>query len=396
MIRLSRWRERATLLVIGAVLGGGAGALASASLRAEASGQSPPTTTVASAPARERVHLGQQLAQRAGIRVAAVEESSIAPGIEVVGAIALDPARVSDVGGRVVGRVAEYFVEHGDRVEAGAPLVRIETAELGDAIAEWLAALAELEAASARLERERGLATRQLATAGTVERAEAEEGALTARARGAEHRLLAMGLGRGELERVARGGRIDGITLRAPIAGEIIERTAMLGEVVEPTDPILRIAALDTVWVLLDVYERDLARVREGDDVEVRTETAQGTSIRGHVEHVDAIVDPETRTGRVRVSIDNADRVLRPGQYVYARLSRDAGARRGVLAPRSAILQLGGEPASFVAVGDEEYEVRPLRLGASLGDLVEVEAGLARGDRLVVDGAFALKSELQR
>lgn len=391
-VQSPRWRERTLFLAIGISIGS-VGAFAATSLVGQAHSDAPAAATRS---ARERVRLSSELAQRAGIRVAQVEESPIALGTEVVGTIALDPAFVSDVGGPVVGRIARYFVEHGDRVEAGAPLVRLESAELGDAVAEWLSARAELEAASARVNRARGLASQQLTTASTREQAEADASAFAARAQGAEHRLLAMGLTRHELQRIASGGIVDGITLRAPIAGQVIERSAMLGEVVEPSDPILRIAQLDTVWVLLDVYERDLASIREGDPVEVRTDGAQGLVVRGTVEHVDPLVDPETHAGRVRVSVENSMNRLRPGAYVYARLSRDKEHRRGILLPRSAVLQIGGEPASFVALGDDEYDVRPLRLGATLGELVEVEAGLAIGDQVVMDGAFALKSELQR
>ncbi len=390
----SRWRERILFLAIGISVGG-AGAFAAASLgRVQATPQE--VDSASSAPARERIHLASELAERAGIRVVPVEESPIAIGTDVVGTIALDPAGVSDVGGPVVARIARYFVEHGDHVEAGAPLVRLETAELGNAVAEWLAARAELEAASARASRARGLASQQLTTASNREQAEADASAFAARMRGAEHRLLAMGLTRGELQRIANGDTVDAITLRAPIAGEVIERTAMLGEVVEPSDSILRIAQLGTVWVLLDVYERDLASIHDGDQVEVRTDGAHGSIIRGVVEHIDPIVDPSTHTGRVRVSIENENNRFRPGQYVYARLARDREHHRGILVPRTAVLQIGGEPASFVAMGNEEYDVRPLRLGTTLGDFVEVEAGLAVGDELVVDGAFALKSELQR
>ena len=119
--------------------------------------------------------------------------------------------------------------------------------------------------------------------------------------------------------------------------------------------------------------------------------------IRGTVAHVATSVGAATRTARVRIEVDNRELTLRPGQFVRARLRAEGqGAREAVTAPRAAVVQVEGRPAAFVEVGDGEFELRPLELGAQDGDEVELVRGVDAGESLVVSGAFALKSELLR
>jgi cobalt-zinc-cadmium efflux system membrane fusion protein len=158
----------------------------------------------------------------------------------------------------------------------------------------------------------------------------------------------------------------------------------------------LQIADLDHLWVELDVFERDLGHVAEGDTAEIESESQPGKVFRGHVTHVAATVDLNTRTAHVRVEVENAGRLLRPGQFVHARLST-AGDTRPVLGvPRSAVLQVEGDNTVFVAAGDNTYVARPVELGVSAGDWVEITRGLIEGDVVVTEGAFVLKSELLR
>lgn len=389
-----RRRTLVTGVGLGLVLGVGVGF----GVGRASSGDVAPIPVAAAAPSarRESVHLAANLAEHSHVRVEPVVEAEVSDSTRLVGNVDFDSARVADVGGRVPGRVTRLLVEHGDHVDEGQALAVIESPELGALVAELLAARADLDAAEAHERRETGLATHRLATGASVERAAAEVASLEAAALGARHRLLAMGVTAGEIRQVEAGRLLAGITLRAPFAGEVVERPAVLGQVVDPTDVVLRVAALDTVWVLLDVYENDLSKVDVGDDAEIVSDAFPNETLRGRVEHVDATIDEETRSARVRVEVQNERRFLRPGQFVHARLSARDETRRRIVVPTAAVLQIAGGPAAFVRTGAEEYELRPLRIGVGLGDRVEVLAGLAPGEELVVDGGFALKSELQR
>jgi RND family efflux transporter MFP subunit len=208
---------------------------------------------------------------------------------------------------------------------------------------------------------------------------------------------MASGLSLGEVQGLIRSPRAARITLRAPIAGHVVARDVVLGQVIEPTTTAFQIADPARVWVLLEVFERDLARVAVGDSAELETDAQPGLRHRGHVMHIATSVDDSTRTARVRIEVENPDGALRPGQFVRARLRAGEAAGRAVVAvPRGAVVQVEGRPAAFVAVSEGEFELRTLELGVADGDDLEVLRGVDAGEVLVVRGSFALKSELLR
>ncbi len=362
------------------------------------------TAPAASAPAasaaaavRTQVRLDPELARRAQIRVERAARARVSSSLQLAGSVDFDATRTAEVGGRIAGRITRILVRPGDVVRAGDALAEIESAQLGEAIAQYFSAQARLIAARQTLAREGSLASQRLTTAQAHEEARANAEALQAEVRGAEARLMAMGIARTELPSMLSASGARRVTLRAPIAGEVIARQGVVGQSVEPTSIILRIGDTSRLWVLLDVFERDLARVHDGDRAEIVCETWPGRSFHGAVEHVDPVVDPSTRTARVRVEVDNENALLRPGQFVTARLHpAGAEARDALTIPRAALLQIEGRPAVFVAAGRDAYEPRTLDLGAGDGDRVEVLRGVAEGDEVVVEGGFALKSELQR
>lgn len=347
--------------------------------------------------ATERVvRLEEGLAKRANIQVEPVSKRKLSPTLSLVGSVAFDADAVADVGGRIEGRITRMLVSVGDKVKEGQPLVEIEGNQLGEAIAEFLSARANLIAAENQAARETELGAKQLSSAPVVERAKAEAQAVRAEMRGAEQRLLAMGLTAKELKDLETGDGPRRITLRAPIAGEVVQRYAVLGQVVDPTQPVLRIADLTQLWVELDVFERDLANVAIGNSVEIVSETHPGKIFAGQVSYVDAQVDVATRAAQVRIEVENPDRLLRPGQFVHARLSTQGDSREAVTIPRSAVLRVDGETSVFLKVGKNAYAPRPVELGPAVGDFVEIVRGLAVGDQLVTAGGFVLKSELER
>jgi cobalt-zinc-cadmium efflux system membrane fusion protein len=363
------------------------------------SGEDKDTTASASAAvanASREVKLSEELARRAKLTTELVTKRALAPTLDLVGSVNFDADAVADVGGRIAGRITRIMVTVGDMVEQGQPLVELESHNLGEALAELLSARAKLIAAENHAKREAALGEKQLSSAPVVENARATAKALQAEVKGAEQRLLAMGITAGEIKNLHAGDGPRLVTLRAPIAGEVVERYAVLGQVVDPTEPIVRIADLSRLWVELDVYERDLAHVAEGDEVEIRSETYPDKIFQGTVSHVNATVDVATRTGRVRIEVPNPERLLRPGQFVHARLSTRGTTEPIIAIPRKAVLQVEGEPSVFVRADKGGFIARPVELGRVAGDLVEAKRGLLEGERIVVEGGFVLKSELQR
>lgn len=335
-----------------------------------------------------RVRVSEEFVRRFGVQTACVTPRALAPALDLVGSVDFDPDHVADVGARIRGRVTRVLVGAGDAVEIGTPLVEIESVSLGDVQASRVSAQAQAVAARARLARETDLFRQRLTTARAVEDARADLARFEAEATGASQRLAAMG---------ASGSAGRHVVLRAPIAGRVIRRDVIVGQTIDDTSSVLRIADLSRVWVLLDAYETDLPRLHVGDRAEITSRATEGETVVGTVSHLDATIDLRTRAARVRVEVVSPEQRLRPGQFVTARVRTAADGVRPVLAvPRSAVVQIDGRPAVFVERGPREYEAATIALGEADGEDIAVERGLREGDTVVTDGAFALKSELFR
>lgn len=349
----------------------------------------PPAPASAAAPTPAggpRVRVGEDFARRFGLTTARVTPRALTPALSLVGSVDFDADHVADVGARIRGRVTRVLARTGAQVVVGTPLVELESASLGDVLAARATARAGAAAARTRLARETALYRDHLTTARAVEEAQADLARHEAEDRGAGQRLAAMGA-------EGSGRRV---ILRSPIRGRVIRRQAIVGQMIDDTAVVMRVADLRHVWVQLDAYERDLGHVHVGDRVEVRAEASEGPAIVGEVAYVDSTIDLRTRTARVRVEVENADLSLRPGQFVTARVRAAAAARTVTTIPRTAVVQMDGRPTAFVVRGPREYEACTLSLGVTDGDDVEVERGLVPGDEVVTVGAFVLKSELLR
>jgi membrane fusion protein, heavy metal efflux system len=331
------------------------------------------------------------------IAVAKVMRARIAGDLPLVGSVAYDQSRYAVVGPLVAGRIVKLHAALGDEVRAGQLLAEIESAEVGQAQASWLSATARASAAQANLRRERELSAQHVSSVREEEVAESLAVSESAEVRAATERLRAFGLGAADLSKLAGGGSGGRVPLRAPIDGTVVTRSLALGQAVERGTDAFEIVDLTHLWVLLDVHEKDLARVAVAQEVELVTESGGDQPLRARVSYVSPIVDDKTRTAHVRIAFDNRRRLLRPGQYVTARLVANPD-RSGVAVlcvPRGCLQRVDGKLVAFVRRGDH-FERRAVDAGAAAGELIEVRSGLLEGDEVATDGAFLLKSELLR
>ena len=359
---------------------------------------------VSAAAAAPRVDGGVTLPDRARdknpVAVRAVEKVRLAPDLDLVGSATFDGDRYAMVGPLIAGRITALKARPGDAVRAGQVLAEIDSAEVGQAQAAYLSAAARANTSQANARRERDLHAQRVSSAREREVAEAQATSDAAELRAAEQRLLALGLGRSEIAAAAKGrARAGRLALRAPISGVVLQRSITVGQAVEAHTDAFRVADLGHLWVMLDVFEKDLEHVHVGQRAELRTESLPGVVLESRVAYVEPRIDEATRTARVRIEFENRGGRLRPGQFVTAHLSGSGTAAQGepvVAVPRSAIVTIEGRPVVFVAGPGSAYSRRSVELGRSGGGLVEVRAGLAPGEQVVTDGAFLLKSELAR
>jgi membrane fusion protein, copper/silver efflux system len=315
------------------------------------------------------------------VQTAPVQRLRANAELRLTGKVEADETRVRAIASRVPARIEKLFVDYtGTTVKQGAPLVAVYSPEL-------VAAQEELLQAAA--------------FAGRAQGDEALAGTARANVRAAREKLRLWGLSSGQIAAIEKGGRAsERLTITAPIGGVVLEKDAREGEYVAAGQRIYTIADLSQVWVQLDAYESDLARIREGAPVTLTTQAAAGKRIEGKVAFVSPTLDERTRTVRVRVNVPNREGHLKPGTFVQAVLRAEPTRRDAapLVIPATAPLLTGRRAVVYVEVPDRDrptYEGRDVVLGARLGEQFVVESGLEAGELVVTNGNFRLDAELQ-
>ena len=313
-------------------------------------------------------------AQLLGIRSVPVGSGFAGGTVRTVGRVAMDERRREVVHAKYEGYVEKLLVDFtGKPVRKGQPLLAIYSPELVAAQKEYLVA----RAAQARL----GDSSVPGVASGGAELAEASR-----------QRLRSFDVGPEEIAALEKTGvPRRTVTLRSPVSGVVVEKTAVEGMKVSPADRLYEIVDLSHVWILAEVYEKDLGAVRMGLPARVTLATQPGGEWRGIVTFVSPAVKPDTRTVEARIDVDNAGGVLKPDMFVDVWLEGAPAAALTV--PESAVIPTGERTLVFVEKGEGHYEPREVALGARVAGGYEVRRGLAAGERVVVSASFLLDSE---
>jgi cobalt-zinc-cadmium efflux system membrane fusion protein len=363
----------------------------------------------------DEVKLTAEAIRQWNIRVEPAKKRVLAATFIAPARVAFNAEAMAHVGSLVPGRVVEIKVRVGDVVKKSDELLVIESTELGQAQSEYLqrrtdlaVVLSTVEPAKHAYERAKKLYDQsQGISLGEVQKREAEmkaaEGhALTAKAAAvaALNRLLLRGMTKDEVKELEDKGMLNPkLSVRAPIAGRVIEREVTLGELVSPEkEKLMVLAGVENVWVLADVSESRLPQVMLGSPAQVQLAALPGQRFEGKVSHVAPALNPDTRTGSVRIEVANPDDKLRPGMFASVMLTAStAGGGEAVLAvPDEAVQTVEGAPAVFVPVEGEAntFAKRTVTVGKPAGGMVPVLSGLKEGEPVVVSGTFILKAEL--
>lgn len=334
-----------------------------------------------------QVRLDTAAVRLGGIRLgeaAAITSTSL----PVTGSITYDANRVSHIGARTPGRVVSMRADLGARVRAGQVLAILESPDVGQIRAQEREAEALMAIARENYARERRLEQQGISSRKELLDAEADLRRAEASQRSAEERLRVLGAGHGV------GGQF---AIVSPFGGAVVARDVSLGEMAEPTDTLFTVADLSRVWIELDVFERDLERVREGQQVQVTTDAYPNRTFPGRIVYVADVLDPAKRTARARVEIPNPGQLLKPGMFARANIAVQGGPSLAVV-PQEAVQELEGKTVVFVpGPGVGAFRATPVTVGERLdGGRVVIRSGLQPGARVVVAGAFSLRSELAK
>ena len=314
--------------------------------------------------------------------------------VMLLGELAVDQRAYAEVGTPVAARVTRLLVNAGDRVRSGQTLVELTSPELGRVRAEYLSARARLTLAEAALERKRGLAAEKIAPLREVQEAESAVGEARAALRASRAAIAAFGV-----EPPTDDG--DGATsstfvLRSPAGGAVIERTAVVGQMLDPAAPAFRIGDLSTLWLTVHAFERDAVRIRQGVEASLYFPALPGQDFKGTVRVVGDQVERESRTVPIRIDVKNRNNLLRPGMSATATLPVGASGASILTVPVASVQRVRNEWCVFVPKDADHFEIRRIGRGRDLGGEVEVLSGLRAGEIIVVDGAFLLKAQAEK
>jgi RND family efflux transporter MFP subunit len=344
------------------------------------------------------VSLTPEAIARAGIKTVTLRAESATAMMTVPATVTSNAYRDTKVNSLVGGIVRQVTAELGSAIKRGQTLAVVFSTDLAEAQMKYLSMQATLTADHQKLAR-----TDKLVTLGAASRQELED--VTAMRTGhatevaaARQRLLLLGLSPRQVEALSDASHIvSEVTVPAPADGVVIARSVNPGQVVGAGQELFVVTDLATVWVIGDLYEKDFATVRVGSDATVGIPSAPNRARPGRIAYIDPRVDPATRTAKVRVEVANPDTDLRLGMYVTLAFRTSSGERL-TFVPRDAVQSIGDRSVVYVSVEDGEgrFVERPVKLGQTAGDSVQVLEGVKPGEKVVTAGSFFLRAEAAR
>jgi cobalt-zinc-cadmium efflux system membrane fusion protein len=357
---------------------------AAASAAAEAPHEEDPNT----------VEVGEGMLRDLRITTRVVESRAGGDLVVLLGELAVDERTYAEVGTPGAARITRVRASAGETVEAGETLAELNSPELGRERAAYLSARARLALAESALERKRSLAAEKIAPLREVQEAESAVGEARAALRASAAAIAAFGV-----EPPTDDGALatsSAFVLRAPMAGTVIERTAVVGQLLDPAVPAFRIGNLSTLWLTVHAFERDAVRIRRGVPARVSFPALPGQDFEGTVAMVGRHVERASRTVPVRIDVQNARGVLRPGMSATATLPVGETGGAVLTVPVASVQRVRNEWCVFLPKDDRHFEIRRIGRGRDLGGDVEVLSGLRAGETVVVAGAFLLKAQAEK
>ena len=308
----------------------------------------------------QTVQVDAQMVQSIGVRTATVALEDFGREVRAFGRIAASPRLETVVASRVEGWIQALSVTaEGDAVDAGTVLYEVYSPQLVSAQRDYVAALSS---------------------------------GASSRSDSAQRRLKSLGMQSGTIDRLRRTRRLlESVPVVAEAPGVVAMLAVREGAYVKPGDTLMRLQGYSRVWVMASLAEQELAGVAAGQAARMAFPAIPGAPREGIVDYVYPTVDPTTRTGQVRIVVDNPDALLKPGAYVDVVLTIDSRQRLAV--PGEAILRDSRGAHVVVALGDGRFSPRPVETGVSAAGNTEILEGLAAGEQVVVSAQFLLDSE---
>ena len=329
------------------------------------------------------------------IETATVEFNSSRQGLTLSGKVAYGEDRYSRISSPLQGRVVEVRARLGDRVKMGDVLLVVDSPDIAQAYSEYVKEDSELQYATRAHELAKDLYENKAMALKDLKQAENELIKARAEFRRAKGRLLSLRIPPSELMKPVDQQTITSrFELKSPLSGVVVERAVTPGQSVggDASQVLFTVADLDMLQVLADLYERDLALVKEGQVGFVQVEAYPNVDFPAIVTAVGDVVDPVTRTIKVRARVNNESRKLKP--EMFARLQLTMGEKAQFLTvPREAVLEVDGKQFVYVVENGDRYVKREVKVANISPEQTRIIEGLTRGERIVIKGAVLIKGQ---
>ncbi len=321
------------------------------------------------------ITISDEKRQLIGVRTAAAGSRSLDKQIRTVGKVEVNETRLAFVNTKIAGWVKKLFVNFtGDQVVKGQPLLSIYSPDLVIAQEEYLLALR----------------SRTTITGGIAEIEASQQSLVDS----AKRRLLLWDITGEQIAALEKSGKTrTEMTIDAPLSGIVLEKMVLDGAYIVPGMNLYKIADLSTVWIIADVYEYEVPLVKVGQQARVTLPYSSGEVLRATVSFINPVLDPMTRTVKVRIAVKNPGLVLKPDMFVNVEIMTSSGSR--LVIPRSAVLDSGTRQIVYVEKEPGVFEMRTVTLGLRGENEVEVLKGIKKGERVVTSGNFLIDSESQ-
>jgi membrane fusion protein, heavy metal efflux system len=325
------------------------------------------------------------------VKTEELQEQPISMLLMTTGKVQFNEDHMARILAPVNGQVLQLNIKVGDIVHQGETLFFMKSREVAAAVTEHLESHKDLDLAEKTFAMTKDLFEHQAASRISLQQAESEVAKERARVARNEEALRVLGVDVHESD--SYGDMSSRIPIKTPLSGTVIERHLTEGQFVQPdSNPLLTIADLSSVWVLADIFERDLHRVQVGQKAEVTTEAYPENQFVARVSYISDVIDPATRTVKVRFLVSNPGPKLKPEMFASVKLFLDESVR-GLTVPVKAVFTESGRNFVYVRVNNREFARRLVEIAPDGTARLRVSSGLKAGDKIVSEGAVLLRQQ---
>lgn len=311
---------------------------------------------------RVSVNVPPEQQSKIGLKVAKAEKKKTEHMIRTVGTVTADQTKEAHVHTKINGWIEQIYADYiGKPVKKGQSLFELYSPDLVSTQEEYLAA------------RKQGGPGREIATT-------------------AIERLALWGVPQSEINRLKKSGKAKrSITFESPVDGFIVNKTAIRGMYITPEMELYHIADLSRIWIIVTLYEYDVAVIAVGDEADIQLPYDPNKSFKGKISYIYPEIDLETRTAKARIEIDNPDQKFKPGMFANIELKKNLG--EAIVIPEDAVIDTGTRKIVFVKVGPSRFEPREVKAGPRIENTFAILSGLKEGEEIVTSAHFLIDAE---